>query len=416
MLNKLFQCKGWTVAEINIHDFCVDVKLVIDQRCTFTCPHCGGKLVTHSLREIKAQDLPMVGQPVALWVQTLQGCCAACGKFSTHRPTLLHPTMGYTLRYMKEVSDIYLYMPSSVVADKMCTSVSSVQRIDKDVLKRELPEPCLDHVEGMLADEKYFGKKGFATLVLNARTSEPLHLAPGKDEAALDSFFERLSDEQLDSIKCIGIDRGNAYRASALSNKPDIAICYDPFHLVSNMLDVVDKVRRQEMAIAKKEKDAEKQEYLAGTRYLLLNNPENLKEDGAQRLKQLMEVNQNLHTVYTLKEQFRAIFQDKEGDAPMWSLVEWIRMAAASGIEAVVKFAKGIAARANDIWNAFRFKMNSGRIESANAALERIVRKACGLFDFPYILLKLRQQFFIHQQQQERKNRHPRRVLSAQQI
>lgn len=52
-----------------------------------------------------------------------------------------------------------------------------------------------------------------------------------------------------------------------------------------------------------------------------------------------------------------------------------------------------------------RIRINSARIESANAAIMRIQAKACGLFDVRYLFLKLRHVYFLRLQ---RKHKTPR--------
>lgn len=65
---------------------------------------------------------------------------------------------------------------------------------------------------------------------------------------ALDAFFTSLTEEQKQAIRYVGIDSSNAYNAAALTHLTHIEICYDAYHLVSNMNEVVDKIRRKEMA------------------------------------------------------------------------------------------------------------------------------------------------------------------------
>ncbi len=46
------------------------------------------------------------------------------------------------------------------------------------------------------------------------------------------------------------------------------------------------------------------------------------------------------------------------------------------------------------ITNLDRHSFSSGKIEAANAAISRIQSKTCGLFNIPYLFLKLRQSFY----------------------
>ena len=96
-----------------------------------------------------------------------------------------------------------------------------------------------------------------------------------------------------------------------------------------------------------------------------------------------------------LKEQFRAIFRQREENAAMLGLIDWIRMATASKVKRLVDFALGIRNKFNEIINSFRYHINSARIESMNAEINRIQARCCGLFDLRYLFLKLRQSYFL---------------------
>lgn len=77
------------------------------------------------------------------------------------------------------------------------------------------------------------------------------------------------------------------------------------------------------------------------------------------------------------------------------SLISWIKMSVASGIPLLKRFAIGIADKFNGIMNGIRYGVNSARIESANAAIKRIMSRSCGLGDSHYLFDKLRQAFFL---------------------
>lgn len=177
--------------------------------------------------------------------------------------------------------------------------------------------------------------------------------------------------------------------AAALKHLPWVKVCYDAFHLVSNMNEVVDKVRRAEFA----HPTESLRKLVAGQRYHLLQAKENLDEDASKELEKLLEANKPLSTTYMLKEQFRAIFIQGSENASIWELSRWIRLAMKSGVSQVKKFAHGIADKFNEVINGIRYKINSGRIKSANAGIKRIQSKCCGLFDIEYLFMKMRQIF-----------------------
>ena len=294
---------------------------------------------------------------------------------------------------MEHVSRLFRFVPARHLANLCHISPATVGRIDQEVLARSLPPVDWDRLRAILIDEKYLGKSaGFAALVVNADTGEPLFMTPGKSAECLDAFFSSLSPRQRESIECVGIDRGNACKAAAEKWLPRARICFDRFHLVANLNEVLDKIRREEM---RKAGEADKR-IIAGMRYMILRGKENVPESGRARLERLLAVNKPISVCYVLKEAFRDIWKAPNANAGQWRLVEWLRMAQESGIGALKRFAQGLLKNINEVGNSFRYGINSGKIESANAAISRIQAKACGLFDVPYLFLKLRQCF--HQQ------------------
>ena len=221
MLNKIFKSKDWTTAGFTISQNWIFVKLVIDGRHQFFCPHCGTVLVRHTSRVIKIRDLPASDKQVTIHAQTFGGRCPQCQSFSTIRPPLAHPSMGFTCRMMEQISRRHLHEPAQTIADFYAISIASVLRIDKWVLKKSLPPPRRDELDAILIDEKYLvASHGFVTMVLHAHSGEPIYMSQGKDGKALDEFFDSLTEEQKLAIRYVGIDRANAYKAAALAHLP----------------------------------------------------------------------------------------------------------------------------------------------------------------------------------------------------
>ena len=97
---------------------------------------------------------------------------------------------------------------------------------------------------GIQVDEKFLGaSKGCVTLVTDSDTGEPLEIAPGRNSNCLERFFFRFNENEKKKIKYLCIDRSNAYKAAADSQLPYVHVCYDAYHLVSNMNEVLDKIR-----------------------------------------------------------------------------------------------------------------------------------------------------------------------------
>lgn len=144
---------------------------------------------------------------------------------------------------MRQVCLLCRWLPTSRVCEVLPVTAATAWRYDRYILQTELPEPKLEGLEAILIDEKYIGKAGFITLVLNARSGELLYLAEGRGKEALDGFFARLSAKQKENIVAVGMDRSGAYKSVVEQRLPQADIVFDKFHLISNYNEVIDKVR-----------------------------------------------------------------------------------------------------------------------------------------------------------------------------
>ncbi len=298
--------KGYVVREINFEKIRAQIKLDFDKRSGPRCPHCENKLPRNKIGRRVVMDCPMShGSIIYLDFHTVQGLCRSCDRYVTTCPQEIHPECHATWRLMRLVSSWVAVATNSEVAAIFEISDAMVRRYDKIVLKADTPPPCLDDIKKLLIDEKSV-RKGhcYVTVMLNGETGELLHMQEGRKKECVESFFEQLTDQQRKSIEVVGIDRSGAYQNATENCLHEADIVYDRFHLVMNVNQAVDEVRRSQCRIASKKGG----KLIKGHRYLILGNPENLDADGREKLDRLLEVNEAISTAYMLKEQFRALF------------------------------------------------------------------------------------------------------------
>lgn len=333
-------------------------------------------------------DCPMPhGSMVYLTFPTVQGLCRSCNHYVTSCPAEVHPTCQATWRLMKLVSAWASLATNTEVAAMFEISDSTVRRYDKIVLTANTPPPCFDGITKLLIDEKAVRRgHGYVTIILNGETGELLHMAEGRKKESVESFFEKLTPEQRASIKAVGIDRSGAYQAAIETYLPAADIVYDRFHLVMNVNQAVDEVRRSQTRQA----DKEDKELIKGKRYLILSNQEKLDEDGREKLDKLLSSNEAISTAYILKEQFRAIFTYKYQAWAQKALANWCVLAQASGLTPFQRLARSFTKHSVRVCGFVKHGLTSGLIEGFNNLISRIIHKACGIRDLDYLELKLR--------------------------
>ena len=161
-----------------------------------------------------ARDLALgTARLVVVTYPAIQGRCSVCGAWATMHPPGIDPHAKATRRLMHFVCRLARHMPLSHIPEIVAISERTAGRWDRKVLREHLPAPDLDNLRVLLIDEKAVRKRhGYVTLVMNGVTGELLHLAEGKKKASLQSFFDKLSDEQKQRVVAVGMDRAGAYR------------------------------------------------------------------------------------------------------------------------------------------------------------------------------------------------------------
>ena len=390
-IKELFRITGCVVKKILVEGVGVQVAMRRDGRCKPRCPDCNVTLKEVRAGSIAVYDLP-IADKTAVWVTlpAIQGRCPACRGLSTPRPPEIHPTRNATWRLMRTVAAWASICPATDVAAMFEISEATVRRYESDVLAADLPEPDFDDLEILLIDEKSVHKgHGYVTVVLNGLTGELLHMAEGKKKESLESFLSKLTDQQKASVRAVCIDRNGAYRAVLREQLPGAEVVHDRFHVISNLNAALDEVRRGEWRSA----CAEGKKVIKGSRFLLAAANENLDDNGLTRLSEIRSLNANLSTAYILKEEFRHIY------AVAWSprsgalrIRRWCKLVEESGIAPLLRFARGILRDLPAITAFFKHRITSGRIESFNNQIARLIHRACGMTNLRHLFLKMRAQ------------------------
>jgi len=386
----LYPFKGYVIESVNCESIGMQINLRWDRRCTLKCPDCGSKMTKSRERIQTAFDLSC-GQGPVVFVRypAIQGTCSPCGRYKTVRPSEIHPTRQATWRLMRLVSRLARYVPFDAMPSLIEVPESTAWRYDKEVLEADLPPPDFDGIEALLVDEKHLGRgHGYVTLVLNAGTGELLFMEPGRKKETLGAFFAMLSDEQKASIKAVCIDRNGAYAAAISEHLPNAEIVYDKFHLMANLNKALDEVRREEYKAATKEV----KNVIKGQRFNLLRHPENLLPEKKLALRGLLEINEKINVAYILKDQFRFVWDYRRAGWARRYLKQWIAWVRESGIEPLIRFAKGVERDIERVVAWCRHPITNGRIEGFNSKVSQIIFKARGVRSLYYLYLKLRQE------------------------
>ncbi|MDP4164831.1 MAG: transposase [Bacillota bacterium] len=136
-------------------------------------------------------------------------------------------------------------------------------------------------------------------------------------------------------------------------------------------------------------------EALKGERFLLLKNYSDLDENGMERLKSLLEVNQPLLIAHTMKERLRGFWEQGDRQAGEVFLKKWCFDALMTGIKPLTKVAKSLWRRSEGLLSYFAHRISNGKAEGINNKIKTLKRQAYGYRDMEYFKLRL---YHLHEQ------------------
>ena len=121
-------------------------------------------------------------------------------------------------------------------------------------------------------------------------------------------------------------------------------------------------------------------EVLKGTRWLLLKNPENLRDERNERvrLEEALSINKPLATAYYMKEDLRLLwFQSNKASAE------------ASGIRMLKDFANTLRIERRGILAYYDYRISTGPLEGTNNKIKTMRRQAYGFRDQTFFILRI---------------------------
>ncbi len=232
----------------------------------------------------------------------------------------------------------------------------------------------LDHIG---VDETSFQKRHeYVTVVTDTTNGKVLHVADEHSQESLNSFFEGLSKEDLEGIKTVSMDMWKPYINSVKEYVPDAdsKIAFDKFHVAKHLGDAVDKVRRQEHKALKAIGD----ETLKNTKYIWLQNPENMSESYGDRLQELKDLSLKTARAWAIKEFAMCLWSYVKPGWARKGWKRWLAWALRCQLAPMRKAACTIRDHLEGIVNAIVNNVTNACSESINAKIQRVKRMACG--------------------------------------
>lgn len=339
----------------------------------FACSSCGKtECSVHDTTEKTWRHLNFFQYKCFIHFRTPSTKCDDCG-VRLFVPTWGRPQSGFTVLFEALVMTLAKDMPVSEIAELVNEHDTRLWRIINYHIKKAYAEKDFSAVSKVGVDETS-SRKGhkYVSVFADMERREVMFATPGKDESTIERFVEELPKHNGDSAKIheVSMDMSPAFIAGAKKNLANANITFDKFHVVKQLNEAIDVIRRQETKI---------NPCLKGSRYIWLKNPENLTARQQSDLKTLSKENRKLAKAYQMKLTFQDIYRTVwDINVADIAIQKWLSWAVRSRLEPIKRFAKMLKSHYAGVLQFFNSKLTAGLTEGINSRIQEIKRRAKG--------------------------------------
>lgn len=203
-------------------------------------------------------------------------------KYKLHIP---FSTLHYLLKNFK-ISDAYADRPSIVLSPKFIG----------------------------LDEFSYANGHSYAVALVNIDSRKIIDVVAGGKTTA--TALATLNSIDTSNVLACAIDMWLPYKTACRLKLPNAAIVVDKFHLIKNINETIEKVRKRISLHLDKLIDS----FLYSNRFILLKGKERLSNPEKTKLSDILAVHNDLTTTYLFKERFRDLYLINDRDSARTSL------------------------------------------------------------------------------------------------
>jgi transposase len=366
------------------------------------CSRCDAEVITvHEVTTRRVRDLPLLEAETWIEFPRARVECPRCGPTVEAVPWL-DRYQRMTTRLAAAIARLAQVLPIKHVAQWFGVGWETVKQIDHRALVARLGPIDLEDVRVIAIDEFAIHRgHRYATVIVNPLTKKVLWVGRGRAREDVRPFFALLGPEGCARLEAAVMDMSGAYADEVRAQCPHAAIIYDLFHVVAKYgREVIDRVRVDETnRVAGRARGREgaqraRRRIIKGTRWLLLRNRDTItRAVDRVRLRELLDANRALFTVYVLKDDLKQLWRYHYPAAARRFWAHWRRRAMASRLEPLRAFARRLTPYLEGIFNHCRYPFHTSVLEGINNKIKVLKRMAYGYRDDAYFFLKIRAAF-----------------------
>ena len=375
-----------------------------DEGSVFSCPLCGDEAKVYDTRERVWRHLNFFQYRCYIHARVPRIECKEHGVKTIDVPWG-RAGSGFTLMMEGVILTLLRHIPVAAAAREIGEHDTKLWRVLTFYVEEAKKGRGFTDVEAIGVDEYSHKGHNYITVFLSHPTernpkARVLDIEDGKGNETVTSFSAVFSSfhGHKEKIKDITSDMCHGYRNAMKEAFPEAAVTVDRFHVMKMMGECVDSVRRRE----RRSRDKSKNKRLEGSRYLFLNNRENLSDEQCSRLDELL-ASDDLDTViaYSYRLRLQDMYECKDYETACAFLEELTLDMANSNIKELWSIAKSLTRNAMEILNYFISRKTNAILEGFNSKISLIKNRARGFrnmenfknmiyfcmggFDFPFI-------------------------------
>ena len=226
-------------------------------------------------------------------------------------------------------------------------------------------------------DEKSFAKRHrYETLVCNLSSGTVECVFEDRGQDSLEGYYGQFSKKELSRIKAIAMDMWDPYIAATKDLVPDAEtkIVFDRFHVVRQITEALDQVRRQEHKVLM----AQGEEWLKGTKHLWLMNEENIPDWRKPEFDEIRKMKLKTARAWAIKESLRHFWDYRYPKNAEKYFKQWYFWATHSRLKPMIKAAKTLKRHFANILTYFKHRITNSVTEGLNSKIQTVKQMACG--------------------------------------
>ena len=368
----------WTVSEVrlDVEHLVNEVRLAVSPGAIWACPQCHSRMHIKEWRTRRWRHMDTCQFKTILEAAVPLVECSEHGTQTVQVPWA-EGSSRFTMLFERFAVQVLETCPTARAGELLRISWDEADGIKQRAVRRGLARRQIIGLEYVCVDEKAVGRgQDYVTVVTGVIGGEPhvLYVGDGRDEAALNGFWEWLGPEACARIKAVSMDMSQSFQNSVRRYCLNAELIFDPFHLMKMLNKAVDEVRRQEVVIGTgAERTALKQ-----TRQMWLWGEENLPERHAARFEALKDSTLKTARAWRLKELWRTFKRCLDVDDAHAFFHKWYVLAMQSKLEPVKKVARSFKAHLAGIVSLFKHGFCNALAEGVNSRIQLLMQKSCG--------------------------------------